>query len=41
MIDEVLNLALENEKSEEAISDETPHIWSPDTTSNEVRTTIE
>jgi ATP-dependent Lon protease len=40
-IDEVLHLALENEKSEEAVTDETTHIWSPDTSSNEIRTTIE
>ncbi|MBA2621332.1 MAG: endopeptidase La, partial [Acidobacteria bacterium] len=40
-IDEVLMFALETEKSEESASDETPQIWSPNTTSSEISATIE
>ncbi len=39
MIDEVLRLALENEKSEDII--ETPHIWSPDSQAADISATVE
>ena len=38
-VDEVFELALEKEKSEEII--ETPHIWSPDRTANDISATVE